>query len=154
MASLMGGEAKTIIRVFLALQTDGGRKATMDTVTSIKLSERDLKRFQEIQKEIGGRYSERNKAVHGAWGTSPEYPDDLLWYDHRESVAMFPELMDKLGANQRAERQAILDAQQKNLRVYNKRDFEDILARFETVYSDLETFTKPFVGPLFEQMRA
>jgi hypothetical protein len=104
-------------------KTDAGRKATLDTVTSLKLPAADLKRFQEIQKNIGGRYSERNKTVHGSWGISPEYPDDLLWYDPRETVAMFPELMATLGPDQRRERQAILDEQQKNLRIYGLKDF-------------------------------
>jgi hypothetical protein len=152
LASLMGGEAKTIIRVFLALNTDGGRKATIDTVTALKLSHDDLQKFQGIQKTIGARYSERNKAVHGVWGISPEYPDDLLWYDHRETVAMFPELMSRLGAGQQAERQAILEEQNKNIRVYKEQDFKDILARFEAAYSDLESFTRPFVSPLFARI--
>jgi hypothetical protein len=153
LASLMGGEAKTIVRVYLALQTDGGRKATLDTVTSLKLPAADLQKFQEIRKTIGGRYSERNKAVHGSWGISPEYPDDLLWYDPRETVAMFPELMATLGPDQRRERQAILDEQQKNLRIYSLKDFTDIIDRFEAAYSELELFTKPFVAPLFAEMQ-
>src|SRR5712691_7157960 len=88
-----GAEAETVMKVFLALQTDGGRKTTIDTVTKIKLPTADLDRFQEIRKDIGARYSERNKAVHGSWGISRHYADDLLWYDPRESVAVLPSLL-------------------------------------------------------------
>jgi hypothetical protein len=152
LAALLGGEAQTVIKVFLALQTDGGRKATMDTVAELKLSPDDLKRFQEIQRDIGGRYSERNKAVHGAWGISPEYPDDLLWYDPRESVQLFPNLMATVGDDKRAERRALIAEMNKSLRIYTEKDFTDILMRFETTYSALEKFTEPYIKPLFERM--
>jgi hypothetical protein len=68
LAALLGGEAQTVMKVFLALETDGGRKSTIDTVTKRKLSPDDLRQFQEIQRNIGSRYSERNKVVHGALG--------------------------------------------------------------------------------------
>lgn len=42
-AALMGAaEAEIIIKVYLALQTDGGRKATIDTVAATKLPPTDL----------------------------------------------------------------------------------------------------------------
>jgi hypothetical protein len=153
LAALMGAaEAETIIKVYLALQTDGGRKATIDTVATLKLPPADLARFQEVQKDIGGRYAERNKAVHGAWGISPEYPNDLLWYDPRESTAMFPGLMATAGPDKRAEREALLAEANKTVRIYNKRDFEDILTRFEVTYASLLSFTGPYIDPLFEAM--
>lgn len=152
LASLMGGEAKTIVRVFLALQTDGGRRATLDTVASMKLPEDQLKRFQEIQKTLSSRYSERNKAIHGAWGISPEYPNDLLWYDPREGVSAFPDLMEKIGDGRESERQAVLDELNTNIRIYKEQDFKDILARFENAYAELEAFTKPYIAPLFDKM--
>ncbi len=149
-AALMGeAEAETIIKVYLALQTDGGRKATIDTVAATKLPPADLTRFQDIQKDIGSRYAERNKAVHGAWGISPEYPNDLLWYDPRESTAMFPRLM---ATDKRTEREALLAETNKCIRVYNEQDFKDILARFEVTYVSLNNFTKPYISPLFEVM--
>jgi hypothetical protein len=154
LASLLGGEAQTVIKVFLALQTDGGRKATMDTVTKLKLSADDQERFQEIQRDVGGRYSERNKAVHGAWGVCPEYPNDLLWYDPRESVEMFPALMATIGddGTKRADRRSLLEEADKSIRVYNENDFKDILGRFDCTYSALCKFTEPYTDPLFRGM--
>jgi hypothetical protein len=151
LAALMGGEAKTIVSVFLALRTDGGKKATLDTVAELKLDPNDLREFQDIQEEIAKRYKDRNKAVHGAWGISPEYPNDLLWYDHRETIAMFPQLM--LRASSSAARQTLLDEQQKSIRIYTERDLIDINARIQGTYQRLETFTARWVGPLFERMR-
>jgi hypothetical protein len=151
LAALMGGEAKTIVSVFLALKTDGGKKATLDTVANLKLDSDDLKEFQDIQEEIAKRYKERNKAVHGAWGISPDYPDGLLWYDHRETIAMFPELMLRLDSG--AARQKLLEEQQKSIRVYTEQDLIDINSRIQGTYQRLETFTARWVGPLFMQMR-
>lgn len=153
LAALLEAEAQTVIKVFLALQTDGGRKATMDTITKLKLLPDELERFQEIQRDIGGRYSERNKAVHGAWGVSPEYPDELLWYDPRESVEMFPNLMATIGEDNRTERQSLIDEANKSIRIYTHKDFTDIIERFECTYSALLKFTDPYVKPIFERMR-
>jgi hypothetical protein len=152
LAALLGGEAQTVIKVYLALQTDGGRKATMDTVAALKLLPDDLERFQEIQRDISGRYSERNKAAHGAWGISPEYPNDLLWYDPRESVQMFPALMATIGDDKREDRRALLEEANKSHRIYTERDFKDILERFECTYAALLKFTDPYIKRLFEGM--
>jgi hypothetical protein len=152
LAALMGAEAKTVIQVYLALQSDGGKRATIDTVTALKLQPDDLIRFQEIQKVLSARYSERNKAIHGAWGISSAYPSDLLWYDPRTTVALFPELMARLDPSLKAERRALMKEQQKNLLVYTEADFKDIIDRMERGYSELEAFTGRFVGPLFAKM--
>ena len=149
LAALLGSEAQTVMNVFLALQTDGGRKSTIDTVTKLKLTENDLSRFQEIQKDIGSRYSERNKAVHGAWGISEQYPDDLLWYDPRESVAAFPSLVEAQDHNAR---KTTFDELNKSIRIYTETDFKNIISRFETTEETLKQFTRPFVQPLFERL--
>jgi hypothetical protein len=148
LAGLLGGEARTVISVFLALQTDGGRKTTINVVTKLKLTPDDLVRFHEIQRDIGNRYSERNKAVHGAWGESPSYPDDLLWYDPRESVAAFPDFTS-LPPTERAVRFRELN---KSIRVYKESDFIAIIERFESTLKSLKNFTDPFLTPLFEKM--
>jgi hypothetical protein len=149
LAALLGGEAQTVIKVFLALQTDGGRKSTIDTVTQLKLSPTDLARFQEVQRDIGGRYSERNRVVHGGWGTSDQYPENLLWYDPRESVAAFPDLMKADDGNAL---QAKLDEVNKSIRIYKEADFKDMITRFGQTESALKEFTAPFVGHLFKKM--
>lgn len=149
LAALLGGEAQTVIKIFLALQTDGGRKAIIDTVTKLKLPSDDLEQFQEIQRDIGSRYAERNKAVHGAWGISDAYPKDLLWYDPRDSVGMFPGLA---ATPERPYRQAMIDELNKTIRIYTEADFKDILTRFKCTQAALEKFTQPWVAPLFEAM--
>jgi hypothetical protein len=149
LAGLLGGEAQTVIKVYLALQTDGGRRSTIDTVTKLKLPATDLEQFQQIQLEIGRRYSERNKVVHGAWGTSPQYPDDLLWYDPRESAAALPQLME---ADHPIALKAQLEEVNKGIRIYNERDLKDMVARFEETEEALKQFTAPHVGPIFRRM--
>ena len=149
LAALLGAEARTVMSVFLALQTDGGRKTTIDTVTKLRLSAADLARFKDIQKNVGGRYSERNKAAHGAWGISPHYPDDLVWYDPRETVEAFPDIMR---AELRSEVAARMKEVNENVRIYNEKDFLDILDRFKSTEAELKAFTSPLVSPLFVQM--
>ncbi len=150
LAALLGGqEAQTVMKIFLALQTDGGRKTTMDTVAKLKLSPDDLERFQEIQRDIGGRYSERNKAIHGAWGISSDYPDELLWYDPRESTAAFPAL---IATASRAEWVSLMETVNKNIRIYRESDFTDILGRFNCTFLNLQKFTTPYMSPMIQKM--
>ena len=67
---------------------------------------------------------------------------------------MFPALMDTVGddGNKRADRRALLEDANKSLRIYNEKDFKDILERFDGTYSALLKFTEPYMEPLFRGM--
>jgi hypothetical protein len=149
LAALLGSEAKTVISVFLALKADVAKKTTLDTVTELKLPPADLEKFREIQKTLGRRYSERNTAIHGAWGVSPEYPDKLLWSDIRDSTAMLTDIMPLSDPSKRAERIARMLEQQKRLMVYEERDFQDIVARMKAAITELGDFGRPYVRKAF-----
>jgi hypothetical protein len=141
-AALLGSEAKTVITVFLALQNDGAKKATLDTFCSLKLSPDDLKTFQVIQKNIGHRYTDRNRAVHGAWGISNKYPDCLLWGDIRE-IVLFHVMMKEIASP--VDRHNLIIQQQQRLMVYSEADFINIERRIKTAYDGLCAFSKPII---------
>jgi hypothetical protein len=149
LAALLGTEAKTVISVFIALQNDGAKRAAIDAIVSLKLNEPDQKRFREILKNIGLRYSDRNKAIHGAWGVSPQYPEHLLWSDIRESTLLAVDLIRLSSPNDDKERQALLLSAQKAIMVYNKRDFIEIGDRLRAAYEELREFSAPFVTQAF-----
>ncbi|MSP76267.1 MAG: hypothetical protein EXR12_09040 [Rhodospirillaceae bacterium] len=148
LAALAGGEAETVISVFLAIKNDGAKRSTIDTISALKLSPDDYVRFQAILKRINERYSDRNTIIHGAWGISPRYPDKLLWSDIRESTVLHIEMMN-LPASDRAAR---LISEQKKIMVYGLSDFLQIEQRIQSAYEELREFSKPFIekgfGPL------
>lgn len=148
-AALLKNKAKTVISVFLDLRADAAKKATIDTIASLKLSPDDLAKFQIIRNNIGFRYSERNTAIHGSWGISPCYPDKLLWSDVRDTTALFPDLMPLAGPEKRVERNARLLAEQKKLMVYGESDFIAIIKRLADTYEELRDFTMPFIETYF-----
>jgi hypothetical protein len=145
LAALLGPEAKTAITIFVSLQNDGARRAAIDAICSLKLSPNDFLKFQTIQKAIGQRYGERNRAVHGAWGISPKFPDKLLWCDVREVMLFHVNMMDLAGPGKAAERRKLNMQQQQSLLVYGEKDFIDIETRIVAAYADLCEFSKPII---------
>lgn len=144
-AALLGAEAKTVITIFLSLKGDGPRRALIDAVTAMHLDKDQLKWFKDVQKSIGKRYDERNRAVHGTWGISEEYPDKLLWHDLRDSTAMAPDMFALSGkANTAARRARLLEEQRKSL-VYSEQDFQQILKRFRDTFDELKFLTREHI---------
>lgn len=143
LAALLESEAHTVMSVFLALTSDNAKRATIDTITSLKLDPEELTAFQGVLGSVGKRYGERNKFVHGSWGVSPEYPDDLIWCDPRDSTALFPELM----ASDHAERLKKLDELQKKIVVWKEKDFQKTVERFKATHKELMDFTAPYCQP-------
>lgn len=147
-SALLGAEVSIVMKIFFALNTDGGRKATIDTVTEQKLSREDLVRFREVQSSIARRYSERNRVAHGSWGISQSYPEDLLWYDGRSAVAAFPGLTH-VSPEERLKQIAEIN---KSILIYKETDFSDILFRMKETYAALKAITTPHLAPFMEQM--
>lgn len=143
MAALLKHEAQTVISIYLALTSDHAKRATLDTVIDLKLGAGDKAKFKAVMTNVSARYKERNKVVHGSWGTSPEYPDDLLWYDPKESTSMFPEMM----ALSYEAKQARLKEMQKSLFVWKGTDFTNMIDRFKITHSELLSFTDSAVRP-------
>jgi len=142
LAALVGaGEAETVISIFLAVRNDAAKRATIDTVVRLKMSEADQTRFQAIMKEVGRRYDERNIVVHGAWGISREFPDAILWCDIRETTMLHVEMMTVTEDR----RTATLLASQRKIMVYRAADFQAIEDRITATYDRLREFSKPIM---------
>lgn len=145
LAALLGTEAKTAVTIFLALQNDGAKRAAIDAICSLKLPPDDVAMFQTIQQKIGKRYTDRNRAVHGAWGISPKYPDQLLWADTREVTLFHVTMMGLPGPKNQEKRRKLNLKQQQTLLVYSEQDFLDIEARIKSAYDELCVFSKPII---------
>ncbi len=142
-AALLEKEAETVISIFLALTSDHAKQATIETITSLKLTTDQKEKFNSVMKTVKKRYKERNMVIHGSWGISPQYQDDLLWYDPRESVAMFPAMMTltyekKLGR--------MRDIEQ-TFSVWEEQDFINLISRLKKAHEELIDFTKPVISP-------
>jgi len=146
LAALVGAaEAETVISIFLAVKNDAARRATIDTVARLKMSDADRERFQEIMRIVGKRYDERNPIVHGAWGLSPSYPGAILWADIRETMMLHVRMMnaaDDQGSEIRL-------AYQRKILAYNEADFLNIEKRFEETFGELAVFSKPIMEQAF-----
>jgi hypothetical protein len=118
LAAILDAEAETVVTVYLALQNDGAKKAMIDTIASMKLTPPELTTFQEVQRTIGKRYSDRNNAVHGAWGVSETYPDALLWSDIREVTLLHTRMMGLKGPECFMSRQNLMLEQQAKFMIW------------------------------------
>jgi hypothetical protein len=149
LAALVGDEANTVISIFLALQSDSGRRAAIETIASLKLTEQEQDEFSDIMNRLGKRYSERNAIVHGAWGISSKYPDKLLWADVRDTTMLHVRMMRFSAPEYAKERKELLIAAQKGLVVYDEVDLTNIIERIRSDYEDLALFSKPFMEKRF-----
>jgi hypothetical protein len=141
LASLVGSEAETVISIFLAVKNDAARRATINTVVELKMSDAERERFQAIMKDVGKRCAERNAIVHNAWGISPLYPNDLLWCDIRETMMLHADMMSV--APGRVDARMV--EEQRKMMVYREDDFIAIENRITATYDELRAFSKPIM---------
>ncbi len=146
-AALLEQEAKTVISIFLALTGDAPRRAFVDAIVGMKLDKCQRERFIEIQRGISSRYAERNKVIHSAWGVSPTYPQDLLWGDSRDAIAMMPDIMELAPDKEAVVKR--LNEEQSNLQVWNESDFLAVISRMAETRKQLDDFIQPFVARYF-----
>ena len=149
LAALLGGEAKTVISIFFAIRNDGAKKAATDAICSLKLSPDDHKTLQAILKTVGERYTDRNSAIHGAWGVSPQYPDKLLWADIPGTIKLHVEMMGLPGSTNREARIAVQIAHQKTMQIWSEKDFTDTEERLRATHKVLQDFCKPIIDGAF-----
>ncbi len=146
LAALAGSEAPAVISMFHAITNDGAKRAAIEAVTSLKLSQAERQAFQVAMRTVSDRYADRNRIVHGAWGVSPLYPDQLLWADIREMTML---LVDLMGMDNKQQRDARFIATQKKIMVYSEEDFVQIRNRMHNAYDILRDFTRPFMDRSF-----
>jgi len=152
LAALVGDEANTVISIFLALQSDSARRATIETIASLKLTKIEQDEFDDIMSRLGKRNGERNAVVHGAWGISSKYPDNLLWADVRDTTKLHVRMIQLSAPEHATERSELLIATQKSLMVYSKEDLANIIQRIQSDSDDLALFSKPFMENALDAM--
>jgi hypothetical protein len=149
LAALLGGEASTVITIFLALKSDASKRQIIDSVVAMKLDDNLKPTFTDAMKVLGARSEERNRMIHGGWGVSNDYPDELLWSDVRETNIGVVEIM-KLGAAGDTEGQLkFMREQLKGVRVYEENDFIDIYNRMVDAYNQLDAVVGPIISRAF-----
>jgi hypothetical protein len=147
--SLLGAEAKTGMSIYLAITNDGAKRAAMDAICELKLTTEEQTKMRAVLKLVGDRYSDRNNAIHGAWGVSKLYPDALLWSDIREQILLHIELMKLNGPEHVFERQALQLEHQKKMRVWREKDFIETEKRLTATLEELKDFTRPYIQRAF-----
>jgi hypothetical protein len=145
LASLLGTEGKTVMSVFVALQSDVAKRRAINSIVLLKLSAEDRAKFEKILTRVYERYFERNKVVHGSWGIGPDYPDKLLWSDVQNTNLLAVELIQLPGEENADARRDLILAMQKKVLVYGLKDFLDIEERLKLVSSELGAFCQPFL---------
>ena len=109
--------------IFFCITNDGAKKAATNAVLKLNLTPDELTRFQEAMQAVEERYRDRNRAIHGAWGASPQYPDKLRWADIRDQILLRVEMMGLTGMANKEKRREMQIAHQKMVQVWDERDF-------------------------------
>lgn len=80
---LSGGLESDAASIYLALDGDGPKNATLSNIIKRKTKPREWELFEVILREISGCRNERAKVAHGVWGHSAQIKGALLLTDAR-----------------------------------------------------------------------
>jgi hypothetical protein len=149
LATLLDADPKTMVAMYLAITNDGAKRAAFDVVCKAKLIPTQRVELQIILDHVGKRYADRNKVVHGAWGTSKKYPNKLLWADIRDAALFHTEMMALVKADDNDAQHSRILEYQKTIMIYDERDFARIENQLAQVGIALYEFMKPFLDRAF-----
>lgn len=76
---LMRADPKAAIAMLSKVQTATAKSQAIREVGKAVLSDPDLKQLKELLKKFDAIGKRRNVVVHGMWGTTPEWPEHLVW---------------------------------------------------------------------------
>jgi hypothetical protein len=139
LATIVGSEIRTGVAMYLALTGSAAQDKVLAGVAAASLP-LDLKfEFAELNGRVRKRGVERNKVVHGLWGTSATYPDALINCSPDNlvrDVSRATQFHAIFGTHPNPSPAFISE-----LRLYKKRDFEAILERISETKAAVTEFT-------------
>jgi hypothetical protein len=83
---LLGGDHSIATDIYLALETDGPKRAAIRAAANASLSPDRLELLQAIFSLTDTATRQRNKLAHWVWGYSPDLPDAFILADPRAAV--------------------------------------------------------------------
>lgn len=140
MVASLGLDAEFGIDLYNAIENDGAKQSVMKTMGKRALSPQQYSDLIGLLKKVRERGPDRNRVIHGMWGTSPHYPDGVIWLDPREFMAYFA----KLATARHKDTPPPIPPWQEAL-VYSEQDFKEVYQRLRTLLNEVDAFWKQVI---------
>ena len=140
LVAMLKADAQAATAVYLALISGGVRNEALLVAAEFSLLEDVSAELRKILGKLRKSAKERNAIIHGLWGKSSDYPDELILQDSTDDIATRANLMAM------ARRGIILTDEQNEkakrgrLMVYSEHDFVEIERRSISAQNMVHTF--------------
>lgn len=135
---LLRGEAKASIAMLSKVQTATAKSQAIRAVGIAVLSAQDLAELKGILTRYEALAKRRNDVVHGMWGTTPQWPEYLVWAPpeviSNTAIGMLEMHMSGKG-------EEFLEEQKAKFVVWKAERFDDLFADIQQLIKDLIKFT-------------
>jgi hypothetical protein len=111
-----------------------------------------LKTIEELTAQVRKRSGDRNKLVHCAWATSPDFPDALIRTEPAVYLAAWMSEFERVSKELASESQSQRPANELRVKVvdgadvYREKDFREILERLDELSVRIATFMIAWSG--------
>lgn len=132
------------MKMYQALSGAAAQKAVLRALARDRLSKALQDELELILSAVKKAAGKRNNIVHGHWYLSENHPDELVWAAASEELLGYSEFWSGYNRHPEQEKKIrfALDFRGKPAArlLYNKKDFEEVLAEITLVGSKLANF--------------
>ncbi len=141
---LLGAHAHAGMKMYKALSGAAAQRAVLRAVARDRLPASLIDELEALLRTAKSVGSKRNDVVHGLWETSEQMPDALVWCDSADHLLTHSEFWAGWLSRDEGDRLEWAATKFKGegprYLVYERQDFENILAEINLLLSRLMTF--------------
>lgn len=134
---LMRAEPRAAIAMLSKVQTTTAKSQAIRAVGTAVLPEAELLDLLALLKRFDTLAKRRNAVVHGLWGTTPQWPQHLIWAPSHVTTTTFIALLEHHLAGTADE---FLEEQKRQFVVWSAERFDELFEEIKSLISDLIIF--------------
>lgn len=138
LGTLLRGDSKASIAMLSKVQTASQKSQAIRAVGTAILDEPELGELKSLLSRFDALAVRRNAVVHGMWGTTPQFPDKLVWAPPEVVTQTVLGMIDQFLAGNGEE---YLEKQKSKFVVYGEAEFDSIISDIKQLVKDLTAFT-------------
>lgn len=134
---LMRAEPRAAIAMLSKIQTATAKSQAIREVGKAVLAEAELAQLKDLFKRFDALAKRRNAVVHGLWGTTPQWPDGLVWAPADVTTNTILGLLEQHLAGKGDE---FLEDKKKQFVVWRSNRFDELFDEILALIGDLGRF--------------
>jgi hypothetical protein len=138
LGEMLGTEARTGVRMYLALTGSSAQDASLSAAAEFCLSADLQEEFTSLRREVRSCARQRNTIVHGIWGVTPKLPTSLVYCPPN---SLIQGIADAAQPNGTPQPEALSRSFMTDLLEYREKDFLNVIARLDATCEAIGKFT-------------